>query len=226
MGDEVTSRAVIIGSAPCESWENLNRYPTKGAYIIAADGGRVWAERAGLTVDWYVGDGDSGGFSAGLPSEVLPVEKDVTDLEAAVHHALERNIQHILLWGASGGRADHHLANLQLLEQIAQRGSQGIFLDAVNEVRYLRPGRYQIPNDPPYRYLGIIPLDARLTGVSIRGVKYPLDGATVRRGTTLTVSNEILPGCSAELTLGSGTALLVRSVPMERSGRAEKTESF
>lgn len=226
MGDEVTSRAVIIGSAPCESWENLRRYPTEGAYIIAADGGRIWAEQSGLSIDWYVGDGDSGGFSAGLPSEILPAEKDVTDLEAAVHHALERNIQTILIWGASGGRADHHLANLQLLEQIAQRGSQGIFLDAANEVRYLCPGRYQIPNDPSYRYLGIIPLDARLTGVSIQGVKYPLDSATVIRGTTLTVSNEILPGCHAELTIGSGAALLVRSVPIAPSDRTEKTESF
>ena len=220
MGDKVISRALIIGSVPCESWENLGRYPTAGAYIIAADGGRVWAEQAGFSVDWYVGDGDSGGFSDGLPSEILPVEKDVTDLEAAVHHALERNIRTILLWGASGGRADHHLANLQLLEQIARQGGQGIFLDAINEVRYLGPGRHQIPNDPPYRYLGIIPLDAQLTGVCIRGVKYPLDGVTVNRGTTLTVSNEILPGCEAELTIGSGAALLVRSVPAGPSGGA------
>lgn len=221
MGDEVTSRAVIIGSAPCESWDNLKRYSTAGAYVIAADGGRIRAEEAGLSVDWYVGDGDSGGFSAGLPSEILPAEKDVTDLEAAIHHALEQKRQTILIWGASGGRADHHLANLQLLEQIAQRGSQGIFLDAVNEVRYLRPGYWRIPNDPPYRYLGIIPLDAVLTGVSIRGVKYPLDGATVIRGTTLTVSNEILPGREAELTIGSGAALLVRSVPQVPAGGTE-----
>ena len=26
MGDEMTSLAVIIGSAPCESWDNLKRY--------------------------------------------------------------------------------------------------------------------------------------------------------------------------------------------------------
>lgn len=226
MGDKVMSRAVIIGSAPWEDWKNLQRYPLENAYIIAADGGRVCAEQVGLSIDWYVGDGDSGGFATGLPGEVLPEEKDVTDMEAAVQHALAQNVRTILLWGASGGRADHHLANLQLLEQIAEQGSYGIFLDAMNEVRYLKPGRYHLPNDPPYRYLGIIPLDARLTGVSIRGVKYPLDCETVVRGSTRTVSNEILPGCDAELTIGTGAALLVRSVPIFTVGRTKETESF
>lgn len=37
--------------------------------------GRLRAEQAGVPVHWYVGDGDSGGFAAGLPSEVLPVEE-------------------------------------------------------------------------------------------------------------------------------------------------------
>ena len=200
MGDEMTSLAVIIGSAPCESWDNLKRYSLEGAYVIAADGGRLRAEQAGVPVHWYVGDGDSGGFAAGLPSEVLPVEKDVTDMEAAVHHALEQNRRTILMWGASGGRADHHLANLQLLEQI--------------------------PNAPRYKYLGIIPLDAQLTGVSIEGVKYPLTCETVLRGSTRTVSNEILDGCDAEVTIGTGSALLVRSGPILSDGETKEIELF
>lgn len=226
MGDKMIARAVIIGSAPWKSEENLRRYPLEGAYIIAADGGRIRAEQMELSIDWYVGDGDSGGFPAGLPSEILPAEKDVTDLEAAVQYALERNAHTIVLWGVSGGRADHHLANLQLLEQISEQGSQGIFLDERNEVRYLRPGRYRISNEPRYRYLGIIPLDARLTGVSIDGVKYPLTDATVLRGTTLTVSNEILPGCTAELTIDTGAALLVRSDPIFAADGTKETETF
>lgn len=104
MGDEVTSRAVIIGSAPCENWDNLKRYSTAGAYVDRRRRRTNPAEEAGLSVDWYVGDGDSGGFSARLPSEILPAEKDVTDLEAAIHHALEQKRQTILIWGASGGR--------------------------------------------------------------------------------------------------------------------------
>ncbi len=227
MGDKVKeATAVVIGSAPCGSWENLKRYPLEGAYMIAADGGRISAEQAGLSIDWYTGDGDSGGFAAGLSGEVLPVEKDVTDLEAAVQHALANGFQRIVLWGASGGRGDHHLANLQLLEQIALQGGQGLFLDSVNEVRYLDPGSVHIPNDPPYRYLGLIPLDAQLHGVSIQGTKYLLHEATVPRGSTRTVSNEILDGFEAEITIGTGAALLVRSVPLWEKNSGSKTESI
>lgn len=214
MGEQVKKPVLIIGSAPCADLENLKRYPLHDAFVIAADGGRNSAERAGWQVDWYVGDGDSGGSAAGLSGQVLPVEKDVTDLEAAVQHALAMGLQQIFLWGVSGGRGDHHLANLQLLEQIAARGGQGTFLDDMNEVRYVGPGSILVPNDPPYHYLGLIPLDAKLCGVSITGVKYPLHDATVFRGTTLTVSNEISLGKQANITIGTGAALLVRSVPL------------
>ena len=207
-------RALIVGSAQFASQKNLWRYPVRDAYVIAADGGRHTAEQLGLSIDWYIGDGDSGGSSEGLSGTVLPVMKDVTDLEAAIQHALTRDCQTLYLWGCSGGRMDHHLANIQMLEQIDQADATGIFLDETNEVRYLSPGSYTVPNAPPYRYLGIIPLDTCLTGVYISGTKYPLSDATVRRGTTLTVSNEILPGQSARLSIRSGTALLVRSVPV------------
>lgn len=215
MGDEGKKTvAVIMGSAPCGSWENLKRYDLNGAYIIAADGGRIHAEQAGLSIDWYTGDGDSGGSAVGLSGEVLPAEKDVTDLEAAIQHALALSFQRILMWGVSGGRGDHHLANLQMLEQIALHSGNGLFLDEVNEVRYLGPGHFRIPNSPPYRYLGLIPLDAHLYGVSIQGTKYMLHNTTVVRGSTRTVSNEILSGSDAQITIGKGAALLVRSVPI------------
>lgn len=214
MGGQVKTRALVIGSAPQYDWKNLWRYPVRDAYLIAADGGRRAAEKMGLSVDWYVGDGDSGGSGEGVPGTVLPGEKDLTDLEAGVQCALKKGLRTILLWGVSGGRMDHHLANLQMLEQVARSGSTGIFLDPVNEVRFLSPGQYEISNDPAYRYLGIIPLDACMTDVSIRGVKYPLSHATVERGYTRTVSNEILPGETARLSIGTGAALLVRSDPV------------
>ena len=93
-------------------------------------------------------------------------------------------------------------------------------------MRCLRPGRYRIPNAPRYKYLGIIPLDAQLTGVSIEGVKYPLTCETVLRGSTRTVSNEILDGCDAEVTIGTGSALLVRSGPILSDGETKEIELF
>lgn len=216
-------RAVIFGSAPCESWAFLKEYLRGDEFIIAADGGRRQAEQAGLTVDWYVGDGDSGGSPEGLPSVVLPEEKDWTDLEAAVFHALRLGYDELLLTGCSGGRFDHYLSSCFLLEEISRRGAEALLVDGMNEIRFLSAGKVRVENSPPYHYLGLLPLDSVVKGVTLRGTKYPLDTHDIRRGSTLTVSNEILPGHQAEITIQEGSALLVRSVPeWEAASTGEK----
>lgn len=206
-------RAVVFGSAPCAGWGFLRQYLCGDELVVAADGGRRLAEQAGLTVGWYVGDNDSGGSPEGLPSVVMRAEKDWSDLEAAVFHALGMGYDTLLLTGCSGGRFDHYLSNCFLLEEISRRGATALLVDGMNEIRFLPAGETRVENVPPYRYLGLLPLDRVLKGVSLRGVKYPLEGRDVRRGSSLTVSNEILPGQAAEITVREGGALLVRSVP-------------
>lgn len=206
-----TKRAVIIGAAPCETLDYLNRYLSPEDFIICADGGRLNCEKAGLTPNWYVGDGDSGGWGDGLPSMNLPAEKDFTDSEAAVHQAMRMGYTSLLLCACTGGRQDHHLANLFLLEAIQRRGAEAIIVDEKNEIRYLTPGTYRIPNRPEYYYMGLIPLDRELEGVTLRGVKYEVTDLTFRRWETLGVSNEILLGKTAEVSFKKGAALLIRS---------------
>lgn len=204
-------RAVIIGAAPCENLDYLNRYLRRDDFIICADGGRKNAEKAGLIPQWYVGDGDSGGWGEGLPSVELPCEKDFTDSEAAVHQALRMGYRSLLLCACTGGRQDHHLANLFLLEAIHRLGGEAMLLDGKNEIRYLTPGRYLVKNQPVYHYMGLIPLDRELMGVTLSGVKYPVKDVTFRRWETLGVSNEILPGETAVVEFREGAALLIRS---------------
>ncbi|MCC8181482.1 MAG: thiamine diphosphokinase, partial [Clostridiales bacterium] len=192
MGKSRKKRAVLIGASSASLPLELEERILPDDFIICADGGRGLAERLGLQPDWYVGDNDSGGRPDGLPATLLPSEKDVSDMEMAVDQALQLGYQELLLLGCTGGREDHHLANLGLLEQIHRRGGCGILLDAANEVRFLGPGSYQIENRPVYHYLGLIPLDAAVTGVTLTGVRYPLDHFTLQRGSTRAVSNEIL----------------------------------
>jgi thiamine pyrophosphokinase len=213
MGEIKQAKAIIVGSAPCDSWDYLKPYVSPEDFVICADGGRNNAQQAGLTPNWYVGDGDSGGTPEGLPSLVLPTEKDFTDLEVAVHQALRMGYQKLILCGCTGGRADHHLANCFLLEQIHEAGAEGILIDQCNEIRYLYPGKFTIENLPVFCYIGIVPIDRTMTGVTMRGMKYPLTDATLLRSATLAVSNEILPNQRAEITIETGCGLLVRSQP-------------
>ena len=210
MGAEV----IIFGSVPAESWSFLGDYMSCPAFVICADGGVKNARTAGLSPNLLIGDWDSGGAPCtGVPSVTLPVEKDMTDLQAALHYALSAGCTEFLLCGCLGGRRlDHTAFNLALLEWLKARGGQGVLIDGDNEVRLLdretvtfRPAR-----GARYRYLSLLPLDRRVEGVSIDGVKYPLTDVAIQRGDTLTVSNQ--PTAQAvSVTVGDGRALLIRS---------------
>ena len=211
MGTEVR-RAVLFGSMPCGDGAFLRPYLADGAWaVFCADGGLKNAHGAGLRPDYLIGDWDSGGApELDIPCTTLPVEKDMTDLQAAADQALGLGFRELLLCGCTGGRLDHTASNLVLLEWIADRGGRAMIVDADNEVRLLEAGTLFLANHPRYHYLSLIPLDRHVTGVTLRGVKYPLTDTTLTRGDTLSVSNEPrLP--ESEITIGSGRALLIRS---------------
>lgn len=204
-------RAIIFGSAPVPDWRFLQPYLHLGDMIICADGGRAAAEALGLAPDWYVGDSDSGGFAGNGPADVLPSEKDVTDLDMAVTRALQEGAQLLILCGCTGGREDHHLSAIGQLERIYRAGKQGIILDANNEIRLLPAGRTQVPCIPEYHYFGIVPLDRCLKDVTISGAKYEVAHADFCRWESLGVSNELLHEKSCFIDVGEGIGLLIRS---------------
>lgn len=206
------THGLIVGAAPWRDGRFLRPYLDGAAWtVFCADGGYANAVSAGLQPDFLIGDWDSGERPAlDVPCVTLPAEKDVTDLQAAMDQALSMGITELLLCGCTGGRLDHTASNLLLLEWLAERGGSGMIVDEDNEVRLLCPGVYQVADLPRYHYLSLIPLDRKVTGVTLRGTKYPLDRADLTRGDTLSISNE--PAApAAEITIASGRALLIRS---------------
>ena len=209
MGAEMT--ALIFGSVSSPRWDYLkHRYP-EPALVICADGGVRCARSAGYAPDLLVGDWDSGGApEAGIPSVTLPAEKDLTDLQAAAELALERGFVRLVFTACVGGRLDQTAANLTLLEWVHDRGGEATLLDAGNEARFWDGAALTLERDARYRFLSLIPLDRQIDGVTQRGVKYPLTKATLTRGETLSVSNEIVEE-QALLSADSGRLLVVRS---------------
>ena len=150
---------------------------------------------------------ESGGEGA---REVVrfPAEKDYTDSQSCLREALARGCGQVVLAGATGGRLDHLLCNLHLLEWVEGQGAHGYVVDGGNVAQILRPGVVQVPAQ--FRYFSLIPLDPVLAGVDIRGAKYPLQNATVRRDDSLCVSNEAL-GQAVEIRIAHGQAFLIFS---------------
>lgn len=208
MAEEIS--ALIFGACPCQSWSFLERIGPPGL-VIAADGGVKWARAAGYEPELLVGDWDSGGKpEEGVPSVSLPPEKDLTDLQAAAGIALDRGCRRMIFTACLGGRLDQTLANLGLLEWVHDRGGEARLLDEGNEARFWDGAPLTLERDAAFRFLSILPLDPVIEDVTLRGVKYPLTNAALRRGDTLSISNEIMAPHAA-LSAKKGRMLVLRS---------------
>lgn len=93
--------------------------------------------------------------------KVYSVHKDFTDTQLGVRVAInEYHPQQIDIFGATGGRLDHLLANLflPLQEEFLPYLSKIRFLDLQNLVTYYQPGEYAIQKDNGKRYLAFVNL--------------------------------------------------------------------
>ena len=176
--------------------------------VLCADGGLQKAEKLGIPCDILIGDMDSGGGDGAKDVVRLPMEKDFTDTQSCLEEAIRRGCSHVLITGATGGRLDHLLCNLHLLEALEKKGVHGLIADRDNLVQLLESGSVQVPSG--YRYFSILPIDEQLRGVTIRGAKYPLQDAVVQRDDSLTVSNEALSG-EVTIEVKEGRAFLIFS---------------
>ncbi len=185
--------------------------------IIAADGGAIHCEKLGVFPDVLVGDCDS------IPVSVLeryeanhieilrhPVKKDATDLELALEVALARDAESIDLFGALGGRWDMSLANIFLAGAAKFRRLNITFFGIDCIIHVLHSGRMQRLNNCLNATVTLLPLFARVSGVTLHGFEYPLKGAELISGSTRGVSNVITEN-SATISHSNGVLLCILS---------------
>ena len=213
------------GKLAVGSMDELGLHMSEADLIIAADSGYNNASRLGVRPGLLLGDLDSIDRKSLAPDElehiekiIVPAIKDDTDTQLAVDTALERGADEIIIIGGLGGRLDHTLSSVFLLEYIADRGIDAVMTDGQSRVRVMKtagePVTLLIPKtfdgENGFKYLSIVSLTDECEGVRISGVFYPLDGVTLERRYSYAVSNEITSD-SAEITLERGTMLVIES---------------
>lgn len=204
-------RCMIIGAGELEP-DFLSGFSWRADdFIICADGGLRYAKQAGIRPDLLVGDQDSftEGFPEGIPALICRPEKDDSDMMLAVKEGISRGYQEFVLLGATGGRFDHTLANLQT---VAYGLEQGVFVtmaDRYNLISMLREDTIFLPRMDGC-YLSVFSYTPSCEGVTLSGVKYPLSGAKLTNWFPLGLSNEILAQ-SAQITVEKGTLVVVVS---------------
>lgn len=139
--------------------------------------------------------------------------KDETDMEHALNWAISENPQKIRLFGATGGRMDHFFANVQLLLKPIDNKAADMaieIIDIQNKIFVTKPGFHSIQNDSNYKYISFIPLSGEVTGLTLKGFKYPLNDCHIPMSSTLCISNELVND-SGTFSYKQGILLVIRS---------------
>lgn len=201
-------RILIVGGGSLPSKELLIEEFNKCNYSIAADKGGEYLFYLNLTPDLLIGDFDSiapevlSSFKRnGARLETYPREKDYTDSELCVNRAIVLGADEIIMLGFTGSRIDHLIGNIGLLNKCLLKGIRAYIIDDNNKI-FLA--------DKPLLIKGkigsILSLQAyshMVRGLTITGVKYPLDSYDLEAWSTYTVSNEVTePEVSIEFTDG------------------------
>lgn len=208
-------KAVIVCNGSVKNYNFIKTFFDSSDYIISVDGGAGHLRELGIKPDVLLGDFDSANKgdieyfkNQGIKAERFPVEKDMTDSELAIEKALERGADEIVFIGAVGSRLDHSMANILLLKKLVDKKVKACIVDE-NNIIYMFNGPFSIQRVWDYK-LSLIPVTDKVTGVTTKGLKYPLNNATMNLGTSWGVSNEFY-GDIAEVSIDEGILLVCLS---------------
>lgn len=226
-------RCVIITSYQSASLKEFFTF-RETDYIICADRGYSHARAEGISPDVVIGDFDSiprdevaadiekSGLGSCCSIVGVPPEKDDTDTLICLKYGMERGFDEFFILGGLGGRLDHTMANLQTMSHAVDHQKAIWFLDGKNRATLRNPGEITIRNPewpteagpsapgPGAERISLFAFGDFCDGVSIRGVKYPLENYRMNNSFPIGVSNEFA-GEAAEISHTAGKLLIILS---------------
>jgi len=210
-----TNKAVVAlnGELKGNKEEYKKLIGEKDVLFVAADGGALLLESIGFSPDVIIGDFDSltdlqcqHYKKMGVKIIKYPVEKDETDGELALQYCRGRGLDNIIIIGFAGGRLDQQLANIFLLEYAFRNGMTALIKEPGLEMAIIE--KEKVFFQKIGAGLSLIPLDEKVSGVTITGCKYLLEAGNLLRYKTRGISN-IIEQEKAVITVEKGLLLYV-----------------
>jgi len=202
-------RCVIIGGADINNYGFIREKLCPDDYVIFCDSGLKHLKHLHAKPNLIVGDFDSyENPHLDVETIVLPCEKDDTDTVFAVKEALKRGFDDFLLTGMIGARLDHTLGNVSILLYLDSLGKQGCIIDDYSEMEIVSDKPASVSGQ--YAFFSLLNISGCAQGITITGAKYPLDNAEISCEYQYGVSNEVLPGKTAVVTVANGKLLLIK----------------
>ena len=185
----------------------------QSGYIIAVDGGLRHLRRLERLPDILIGDLDSVKEAdlewcqtGGVRIEHYPREKDQTDFELALIHAIQAVDGSITIYGALGGRTDHILANISLLASPIVAGRDMRIENGSESLSMIH--NHQIITGAVGDIISLLPWGGVCQGVTTRGLQYALRDETLYPESSRGISN-LMISTQAEVICKKGSLLCV-----------------
>ena len=202
-------RCVIVGGAGIRNYQTIWEYQNPSDFNIFCDSGLYHQEWLGVEPHLIVGDFDShANPHMDVETIVLPREKDDTDTAFAVKEALKRGFDDFLLLGVAGGRLDHTLGNVSILLMLHSLGKRALLVDDYSEMEIVSKDPVYI--DDSFPFFSLLNISGTAEGITVEGAKYPLRDGSIRCTCQYGISNEVLPGHQARVSVEKGELLLVK----------------
>ena len=182
-----------------------------GDFVIAADGGYDRLSQIGVVPDLLIGDLDS---LTAVPqgTEIIrhPVKKDETDMHLAFLEGYRRGYRSFSIFGGTGGRLDHTLANISLMISAKDKGAV-CTLFGEGFIAYVLHNEKRVIKGDRGMGVSIFAVNGEARGVSVRGLLYEASDITLRESFALGVSNARLE-CDGEIEVEAGYLLVVEQI--------------
>lgn len=213
-------KCILIGAGDFTYQSAISVSVSEDDYVIAVDGGYAYCDQLGIRTDLIVGDMDSVADDlhrkiesiARTNPEILfrlPCEKDDTDMRFAIKQGLVKGYREFVLYGALGGRLEHTIANIQCLLYLKNQGAKGTIADEKCSVFVIQDETIRFPKEKE-GFFSLFALQKQVSGVTIKGMKYPLKDAVLTEDYPIGVSNEFI-GEAAEVVVQDGMLLAIVS---------------
>lgn len=195
----------IVGAGECEK---LDFIKNEEDLLIAADGGYIHIIKNRMQPDIVIGDFDSLGEIPDAENVVkLNPVKDITDMYAAAEEGIKKGFREFVLYGATGGRFDHTLANIQLIAFLSQKGFAASITDGERIITAITDSEICFDSSKK-GFISVFSHTDKCEGVYEKGLKYTLENAELSNSFSLGVSNEFI-GEESVISVKKGTLIII-----------------
>ena len=185
-------------------------------YIICADGGVNHTYKMDIVPDYILGDLDSANENIvkfyqnkNVKFKQFPSKKNETDTQLCIYLAEKLDANQIDFLGALGGRLDHMLANIKLLQYLREKAINSRILSEKEDIYIAMDEEIEIDGNIGDT-ISVVQIKGDAKGVTLIDLEYPLNDYYMKYSSPIGISNVMLKN-KCRVKVDKGVLLVIRN---------------